>query len=90
MSVIIATYNSGPLLGHALDALEAQTLPAHLIEILVVDDGSTDDTWRYLRELEGHANQHQDLPAAAHRRPQRWPQPRPRRSDRRVCLLPRC
>ena len=36
-----------------MDALKAQTLPAHLIEILVVDDGSTDDTWPYLRELEG-------------------------------------
>ena len=53
ISVIISTYNSGPLLGHAMDALKAQTLPAHLIEILVVDDGSTDDTWPYLRELEG-------------------------------------
>ena len=42
VSVIIATYNAGPLLAHALDALAAQSLPAHLIEILVVDDGSTD------------------------------------------------
>jgi glycosyltransferase involved in cell wall biosynthesis len=52
VSVIISTYNSGPLLGYAMDALEAQTLPAHLIEILVVDDGSTDGTWSYLSELE--------------------------------------
>ena len=52
VSVIIATYNSGPLLADALDALAAQSLPAHLIEILVVDDGSTDDTWSYLNELE--------------------------------------
>jgi len=53
VSVIIATFNSGSLLTYALDALEAQTLPGHLIEILVVDDGSTDDTWRYLSDLEG-------------------------------------
>ena len=53
ISVIISTYNSAPLLRHAMDALKDQTLPAHLIEILVVDDGSTDDTWPYLRELEG-------------------------------------
>ena len=53
VSVIIATYNSGSLLTCALDALEAQTLPGHLIEVLVVDDGSTDDTWRLLMELEG-------------------------------------
>jgi hypothetical protein len=51
VSVIIPTYNSGPLVAYALTALQAQTLPANLIEILVVDDGSTDDTWRYLSEL---------------------------------------
>ncbi len=53
VSVIIATYNAGPLLAHALDALAAQSLPAHLIEIVVVDDGSTDDTWPYLSEVQG-------------------------------------
>jgi glycosyltransferase involved in cell wall biosynthesis len=51
VSVIIATYNSGPLIRYALNALHAQTLPADLIEILVVDDGSTDDTWHHLAEL---------------------------------------
>jgi CDP-glycerol glycerophosphotransferase len=53
VSVIIATYNARPLLGQALDALAVQSLPAHLIEIIVVDDGSTDDTWRCLSELQG-------------------------------------
>jgi hypothetical protein len=52
VSVIIATYNAGPLLAYALDALAAQSLPAHLIEVLVVDDGSTDGTWSYLTDLE--------------------------------------
>ncbi|HLM21254.1 MAG TPA: glycosyltransferase family 2 protein, partial [Propionibacteriaceae bacterium] len=52
VSVIIATYNAGPLLAHALDAVAAQSLPAHLIEVLVVDDGSTDGTWSYLTDLE--------------------------------------
>jgi glycosyltransferase involved in cell wall biosynthesis len=51
VSVIIATYNSGPLVAYALNALQAQTLPADLIEILVVDDGSSDDTWVRLSEL---------------------------------------
>ena len=44
VSVIIATYNAGPLLAHALDALAAQSLPPQSIEIIVVDDGSTDGT----------------------------------------------
>jgi poly(ribitol-phosphate) beta-N-acetylglucosaminyltransferase len=52
VSVIIATYNAGPLLAQALDALAAQSLPPELIEIIVVDDGSTDGTWSYLSELE--------------------------------------
>jgi glycosyltransferase involved in cell wall biosynthesis len=51
VSVIISTYNSGSLVAYALNALQAQTLPAELIEILVVDDGSTDDTWSCLTEL---------------------------------------
>jgi glycosyltransferase involved in cell wall biosynthesis len=51
VSVIITTYNSGPLIVYALNALQAQSLPAGLIEILVVDDGSTDDTWQHLSEL---------------------------------------
>ena len=51
VSVIIATYNSGQLVAYALNALAAQTLAADLIEILVVDDGSTDDTWRHLSDL---------------------------------------
>lgn len=53
VSVIISTYNAGNLLANALDALAAQSLPADLVEILVVDDGSTDGTWRYLSEVEG-------------------------------------
>jgi hypothetical protein len=58
VSVIIATYNSGPLLAYALNALQAQTLPPALMEILVVDDGSTDDTWSCLNEL---AAQHTNI-----------------------------
>jgi glycosyltransferase involved in cell wall biosynthesis len=53
VSLIIPTYNSRDLLTQALDAIAAQTLPQDSIEIVVVDDGSTDGTWERLQELSG-------------------------------------
>lgn len=44
VSVIIPTYNCAERLVRALDSVAAQTFPHERIEILVVDDGSTDDT----------------------------------------------
>lgn len=48
VSVIIPTYNSRELLAVALKALEGQTITPEQLEILVVDDGSTDGTWPFL------------------------------------------
>jgi glycosyltransferase involved in cell wall biosynthesis len=42
VSVIIATYNRGPLLEEALNSVLSQTYTDY--EVIVVDDGSTDDT----------------------------------------------
>jgi glycosyltransferase involved in cell wall biosynthesis len=44
VSVIIPTYNRKDSLGRTLESLTRQTFPAGLIEVIVVDDGSTDDT----------------------------------------------
>lgn len=44
ISVIIPAYNREALLGATLESLLAQTVPA--LEIIVVDDGSTDETAR--------------------------------------------
>lgn len=43
-SVVIPTYNRRVLLGHTLESLVRQTLPADRFEVLVVDDGSSDGT----------------------------------------------
>lgn len=43
-SVIIPAYNSSGTLSDCLAALEAQTVPRAQFEVIVVDDGSTDDT----------------------------------------------
>ena len=44
----MSTHNDESL-AVALDCLQAQTLPAALLEVLVIDDGSTDRTWEMLQ-----------------------------------------
>ncbi|MBR7837125.1 glycosyltransferase [Actinospica durhamensis] len=43
-SVVIPTYNRARLLGHTLSSLTRQTLPREEFEVIVADDGSTDET----------------------------------------------
>jgi len=43
-SVIIPTYNRAFLLRHTLESLARQSMPADQFEVLVVDDGSSDET----------------------------------------------
>lgn len=50
VTAIIPTHNRGALLKRAVDSVLAQTYPS--IEIIIVDDGSTDDTPSVVEELE--------------------------------------
>lgn len=49
LSVIVPVYNTLPYLGACLQSLEKQTLAG--MEVVLVDDGSTDGSGRVLREL---------------------------------------
>lgn len=53
ISAVLCTYNRSELLGHALGALCGQTLDPEDFEVVVVDDGSTDDTSRVVQAFEG-------------------------------------
>ena len=44
VSCIISAHNYGRYLGAAIESVLAQSYPAELMQIIVVDDGSTDDT----------------------------------------------
>jgi glycosyltransferase involved in cell wall biosynthesis len=53
VSVIIPVWNSPRLIRDCLAAIEQQTLPRDRFEILVVDNGSTDDTAAVARRIPG-------------------------------------
>lgn len=52
LSVVMATYNRGPLLADAVESLLAQCDPATPFELIVVDNNSTDDTRRVMERFE--------------------------------------
>ena len=52
-SIVVPAFNSRPLLQLQLRCLEAQEFPSDRLEYIVVDDGSTDDTFAWLREYSG-------------------------------------
>jgi len=50
VTVVVATHNRAAFLPDLVAALEAQSAAAR-IDVVVVDDGSTDDTWQRLTDL---------------------------------------
>jgi glycosyltransferase involved in cell wall biosynthesis len=44
VTCVITAYNYGAFVGEAIESALAQDYPSHRLEIVVVDDGSTDDT----------------------------------------------
>jgi hyaluronan synthase len=48
ITVIVPAYNEGALVGQTLRHLAAADYPADRMQIIVVDDGSEDDTWSHI------------------------------------------
>jgi hyaluronan synthase len=48
VSVIIPAYNEGALVRRAIDAVARSLYPRHKLQVIAVDDGSTDDTWKHI------------------------------------------
>ncbi len=49
VTVLMATFNQAGYIREALESLKSQTLPPRAVEVLVINDGSTDDTSAILR-----------------------------------------
>ena len=54
VSIVIPVYNTREYLPMCLDSLKNQTIGADRMEIIIVDDGSTDGSVEYLKEFAGH------------------------------------
>lgn len=73
-SVVVPSFNAAGTLPACLNALMAQTLSSGLYEIIIVDDGSTDDTEAVVRPYQGrvptvrYVRQDNAGPAAARNR----------------------
>jgi len=52
VSVVVCTFNDEEYVGECVEALLAQTYPGNLLELIIVDDGSTDRTPDILRKYE--------------------------------------
>lgn len=52
ISIIIPCYNAAPYINRCLTSVINQTLPLHFLQIICVDDASTDDTWQHLQRWE--------------------------------------
>ena len=50
LTVIIPAYNEGAMVEKAIYSILAADYPRDRLEVFVVDDGSTDDTWRYIQK----------------------------------------
>lgn len=58
ISVIIPCYNVAPYIDRCLTTITSQTIGIDALEIICVDDASTDDTWQHLQMWESNYPDH--------------------------------
>ena len=56
VSVVVPTFNRSELLTYTLHSLKAQNTPRDFFEVIVADDGSTDNTEEVVRQFEKQLN----------------------------------
>ena len=61
MTVIVPAYNEGAMVEQSIESVALARYPRGRLEVIVVDDGSTDDTWTY---IERAAKRHPGLVTA--------------------------
>jgi hyaluronan synthase len=49
ITVVIPAYNEGPMVAKSIDSVVAAHYPPDRLQIIVVDDGSKDDTWEHIQ-----------------------------------------
>ena len=52
MSVLIPAYNEGAMVEEAIASIAAARYPRERLQVIAIDDGSTDDTWHHIRHAE--------------------------------------
>lgn len=53
VTIVVPAYNEAERIAECVQSLRSQTYPAHLLQIIVVDNGSRDGTFETLRTLPG-------------------------------------
>ena len=51
LTVIIPAYNEGEMVARSIESVARARYPRERLEIFVVDDGSTDDTWEHIERI---------------------------------------
>ena len=54
MTVVIPAYNEGRMVLKSVEAVAAANYPSGRLEIIVIDDGSKDDTWHWIQQAAAH------------------------------------